>query len=276
MVSGFRTGTVVVAPATFATLPANPAKTELRLSENVAPAQIASMLGAVLPCWLSRLNRLILNGSQGVGLRLKHFAPFLLACSVACLCTFQVRAQSLPTASRGVIPSVFGGVTGAYTGLNGGRNLGLTAGFDLGFKPFFGLLPSAEVRGTYPVDNGSIVGEEHVEGGIRLQKRYGRVRPYVDFLFGRGELNYQHGGYPVPAQAFRYLQTTSNVISPGIGFEVDMTPRLALLLDGQGQIWHVPFDPSGSSADSGHIISYPGTIGVVYRFNWLDHGHPAP
>ena len=115
-----------------------------------------------------------------------------------------------------------------------------------------------------------------MEGGVRFQKRFGPVRPYFDFLYGRGELNYQSGGFVVPSQEFRYLQTTSNVASPGIGFEVDVSPRFAVLFDGQVQIWSVPFDPSRGSASSGHIISLPGTLGVVYRFNWLEHGHPAP
>lgn len=187
-----------------------------------------------------------------------------------------LRAQSLPTASRGFVPSAFAGITGTFTGLDGSRNLGLTAGVDVGFRPFFGLLPSIEGRGTYSVDNGSVVGEESAEGGLRVQKRFGPIRPYADFLFGRGELNYQNGGLAVPMQAFRYLQTTSNVISPGIGFEADVTEKFAVLFDGQFQIWNVPFDPSGKTSSGGHIYSFPGTIGVVYRFSWLQHGHPAP
>lgn len=186
------------------------------------------------------------------------------------------KAQSIPTADRGIVPSAFAGLTGTYTGLEGGRNLGITAGLDIGFRPLFRFLPSIEIRGTYPINNGSIVGEETVMGGVRMQKRLGRFRPYGAFLFGRGELNYQNGGYPVPMQAFKYLQTTSNVISPGLGVEMDVTPRIAVLLDGQLQIWNVPFDPSGQTANSGHLFSMPGTIGVVYRFNWLQHGHPAP
>ncbi len=209
-------------------------------------------------------------------MRLHRFASLLLSCALFCLPAPSAMAQSLPTASRGVVPSAFFGINGTYTGLYGGRNLGITAGVDLGFKPFFGILPSLELRGTYPVHNGSIVGEEHVEGGVRLQKRYRQFRPYVDFLYGRGELNYQNGGLAVPMQAFRYLQTTGNVISPGLGVEVDVTPQLALLLDGQALIWPVPFDPSGKTSNAGHITSYPVTIGVVYRFNWLQHGHPAP
>ena len=209
-------------------------------------------------------------------MRTNRFASFSLVCVFSCLTASFLTAQSIPTASRGVVPSVFVGLTGAYTGLYGSRNLGITAGLDIGFKPFYGLLPSIELRGTYPINSGSVVGEEHVEGGLRVQKRYGFVRPYVDFLYGRGELNYQNGGLAVPMQAFRYLQTTGDVISPGLGFEADISPKLALLFDGQGQIWQVPFDPSGATANAGHIFSKVGTLGVVYRFNWLQHGHPGP
>ena len=138
--------------------------------------------------------------------------------------------------------------------------------------------PQAGVSSHPPlaVDNGSIVGEEHAEGGLRLGKRYGSFRPYVDFLFGRGELNYQNGGLAVPMQAFRYIQTTSNVVSPGLGFEVDVSEQLAVRFDGQYQIWNVPFDPSGKTSNATHISSFPGTVAVVYRFSWLQHGHPAP
>lgn len=184
--------------------------------------------------------------------------------------------QSTATASRAFEPSVFLGLSGNYTGLNGGRNLGLTAGLDVGFHPFFGLLPSIEVRGTYPMASGQVAGEESVEAGLRVQKRFRRIRPYADFLFGRGQLNYQSGGYIVPLQDFRYLQSTTNILSPGIGFETDITQHFALLLDGQLQHWDVPFDPTGTSNGSGSIYSKIGTVGVVYRFGWLDHGHPAP
>lgn len=215
---------------------------------------------------------------QGVSLFVSRLSRFLFLPLLLCAVSNStaLRAQSIATASRGVVPSAFAGLTGTYTGLNGSRNLGFTAGLDIGFRPFFGLLPSVDLRGTYPLDNGQVVGEEDAEGGLRVQKRYGRFRPYADFLFGRGELNYQNGGLAVPMQAYRYVQTTSNVISPGLGLEADVSPHFAVLFDGQLKIWNVPFDPSGKTAGSGHIYSFPGTIGVVYRFNWLQHGHPAP
>ena len=186
------------------------------------------------------------------------------------------KAQGVPTASRRFEPSVFLGVTGTYTGLEGSRNAGITAGFDLGFHPFFGLLPALEIRGTYPMNSGAVVGEESFSGGLRVTKRIGRFRPYANFIFGRGQLNYQNGGYVVPSQNFEYIQSTSNILSPGLGIEVDFTPHLSLLLDGQYQHWTVPFTPDSNSTDSSSIYSKAGTIGAVYRFNWLQHGHPAP
>ena len=188
----------------------------------------------------------------------------------------KMSGQSTPTASRAVDPSAFVGMNGTYTGLNGGRDLGFTAGVDVGFHPFFGLMPAVEIRGTYPLDSGSIVGEKSFEGGLRIQKRIRRIRPYVDFLVGRGQLNYQNGGFIVLAQDFRYLQSTTNVFSPGFGFETDLTDHFALLLDGQYQHWDIPFTPVGASTASSSIYSKVGTIGVVYRFGWLVHGHPAP
>ena len=185
-------------------------------------------------------------------------------------------AQGTATASRALDPSAFLGITGDYTGLNGSRNLGLTAGIDVGFHPFFGFLPAVEIRGIYPADSGVVVGEESVEGGLRVQKRLRGIRPYADALFGRGQLNYQNGGYVVPAQNFSYLQSTSNLYSLGIGVEIDATEHFALLLDGQAQHWNLPFTPGSASIASSSIYSKVGTIGVVYRFGWLDHGHPAP
>ncbi len=185
-------------------------------------------------------------------------------------------AQSVATASRTFEPSAFVGITGTFTGLDGGRNAGITAGLDLGFHPFFGLLPAVEVRGTYPINSGSVVGQESVAAGLRVQKRYRGFRPYVDILFGRGQLNYQNGGYIVQAQDFRYLQSTTNIFSPGLGFEADVTQHFAVLFDGQLQHWDIPFTPNSTSTASSSILSSAGTIGVVYRFGWLQHGHPGP
>ena len=203
----------------------------------------------------------------------------MIACSIFAAVLFKapaVTAQSSATARRALEPSAFLGLTGDYTGLEGSRNLGITAGVDVGFHPFFGLLPAVEIRGIYPVDSGAVVGEESVEGGLRVQKRLRSIRPYADVLFGRGQLNYKNGGYVVPSQNFSYLQSTSNTYSLGVGLEIDATEHFALLLDGQAQHWDLPFTPDSASLAGSSKYSKVGTIGVVYRFGWLDHGHPAP
>ena len=100
-------------------------------------------------------------------------------------------AQAVPTASQTFQLSAFGGLTGVFTDLEGGHNLSLSAGVDLAFLSLHGFHPAAEVRGIYPVHTGPISSQKSLLGGIRVDHRYGFVRPYVDFLAGRGEIDYQ-------------------------------------------------------------------------------------
>ena len=197
----------------------------------------------------------------------------LLAC--CCTSSYMAGAQGIATASRTVVPSAFVGLTGTHTGLESARNLGVTAGLDVGFRSFYGLQPSIDLRGTYPLVNGQVAGEEDLLGGVRVGKPFRRFQPYGDVLFGRGALSYQNGGFVVPAQNFRYLRSTTNVLSLGVGVDVPVSPQFGLLVDGQLEHWNTPFDQYGS-ANSGHLWSAVGTVGLVYRFNWLVHGHPAP
>ncbi len=207
----------------------------------------------------------------------RPYCPALACCfTLGSLLPVAAAAQSSPTASRALEPSVFLGVSGVYTGLQTARNASITAGADIGFRRFFGVSPAIEFRGTYPIHSGQVAGEESVEGGLRVGKRYTHFRPYADLLFGRGQLNYQNGGYIVPSQSFRYLQSTTNVISPGIGVDLDVTEHYAVLVDGQFQHWNLPFSTGANPATPGSIDSKVLTIGVVYRFGWLEHGHPAP
>src|SRR4051812_42116445 len=66
-------------------------------------------------------------------------------------------AQGFSTASRQVAPSVFGGISSTSTGLNGSKNVGVTAGLNFGFHTMLRLAPSFEVRGTFPLSQGSVV-----------------------------------------------------------------------------------------------------------------------
>ncbi len=177
----------------------------------------------------------------------------LAACSLA-------RAQAIPAATRPFTLSAFGAATGTFTGLDGGKNLGITAGGDIGFKPFHLFYPSAEVRGTYPIDDGKVDAQKNILFGLKVERFYGRFRPYVDFLYGRDKIDYQNGGYPNPSGTLLYLDSISNIYSFGGGLDYTLTDHFALKIDGQFQHYGTPVTPSGS------IYSKPITIGVVYRF----------
>ncbi len=182
---------------------------------------------------------------------------FIFLCSIR-----QGYAQVSPTATQALALSAFGGGTGDYTGLQGGRNLSITAGADLEFRTrqFFQLQPALEVRGTYPVKSGQVDGQENILGGLRESWHYGRLRPYGDILVGAGRLTYVHG-IANPAHTLLYTQSTSLVISPGVGAELRLTDRFAV--EGDVQLQHY----SSPVSVSGHIYAKPITFAVVYHFD---------
>jgi opacity protein-like surface antigen len=188
-------------------------------------------------------------------------APFFLS-SVAA-------AQSAkPTADQDIQLSAFGAASADYTGLSGGRNLSVTAGIDLALAPWHGMRPTLELRGTYPMDKGEIVAQKDGLGGLRLDFLLGRrVHPYGDFLFGRGEMNYEEtcSTSNGPGNGYRfnntcYSVTTTYVYSPGAGFDYDLTNHIAIKVDGQYQQW------GAVPTASGKLYSTLGSIGLVYRF----------
>ncbi|MEZ2348080.1 hypothetical protein [Terriglobus sp. RCC_193] len=182
---------------------------------------------------------------------------------------FEAVAQAnQPTAVRTLVPSAFVMVGGTATGVagrsqasltDGGKNLTLTGGLDLGFHTFGHYLLAAEVRGSYPLDSGKIVGEKDILGGARLSYETGRLfRPYVDGLFGRGQMTYQNKGYAIGN--LLYTQTASNIYAAGGGVELDIAPWISLKADVQAKHWNTPVLQSGSTW-SGQV-----SIGAAYRF----------
>ena len=168
--------------------------------------------------------------------------------------------QALPTATQPLQLSVFGGFGGVFTGLRDSNNLDLLAGADLGLPPVHGFRPTVEVRGAYPVDGGSVDSQKSILGGIKTDFLLNRhLRPYADFLFGRGQINY-NGGYQFNNQI--YLLTTTNVYSFGGGFDYDLTEHFDVRVDGQFQKWG--YAPTAS----GNIYSKVGNAAIVYRFNF--------
>jgi len=194
---------------------------------------------------------------------LRLFAPVLLLASVVP----RASAQALYTATQTMSLSAWGGATGTFVNLPvGGRNIGISAGVDLRIWQYHGILPSVEIRGTYPFHKGGIASEENALVGIKLERQFGsRYHVYGDFLFGRGEINYQGRGYISPNGFFLYQQTYSNVLSPGVGVDIDLTHHYAFKAD--AQVWHqsVPVTASGT------LNSLALTVGAVYRF---DFNHP--
>jgi hypothetical protein len=180
--------------------------------------------------------------------------------------------QATPTASAGIGLSAFGGLSGVYTGISSspgvssGKNLSITAGIDVTFHPYFGLFPTAEVRGTYPVDSGKLDGQKNILVGPSISKHLGRLQPYGDVLFGRGLIVF-NPPYPNPAGTILYAQTASGVISPGAGVNLLLTRTLGAKADFQFQKYSSPVTTSGS------VYAKVFTLGVTYRPNLGGLGH---
>ena len=193
-------------------------------------------------------------------MRIGIFTTIALLCALGTASVAHAQADS--TDVRPLQFYAFGGPTGNFTGLAGGRNIGVTAGLDLGFGVFHGFLPTVEVRGTEPFDDGNVDSQKDVLGGLRIEKRYGPVHPYVDAMFGRGEITYSGSGYLDPAGTTEYQKTNSNLIAFGVGADIELTPVFSLKIDGQFVRYKVPVTTSGE------LYSKPITVGVVYRFGF--------
>jgi hypothetical protein len=179
-------------------------------------------------------------------------------------------AQATPAYVQPWELSAFGGVTGTYTGLSGGKNLGITAGVDLRAYTFRRYMFSGELRGTYPIDAGTIDSQKNALGGLKVGRDFGRIHPYADILAGRGLIDYQGTGYINPSQTLIYTSSPSTVISPGAGVDLDLEDQLALKLDAQFQHWDTPVTASGS------LYAKALTAGIVYRFDFNHHPHYGP
>ena len=190
------------------------------------------------------------------------FRALTLLCFALVPCA-HLHAQAMPAADKPFSFSAFAGATGTWTGLSGGKNIGITAGGDITFRPFHNFYPSVEVRGTYPVYDGTIDSQESIQFGGKAERFYGNFRPYADFFYGRGKIDYLHGGYPNPAGTLLYLDSISNIYAGGGGVDLTLTDHFALKIDGEYQHWASPVSPTGS------LNTAAVTVGVVYRIGSL-------
>lgn len=176
--------------------------------------------------------------------------------------TFLVRiasSQGLPTATQQLELSAFAAGTGTFTRLEGGKNLAITAGADLTLLQFRLFRPALEIRGTDPIDKGTISNQKSILGGLRVDHGFGRLRPYVDLLIGRGKIDYGEGGFVVGD--VNYISSTSTIYSPGVGLDCRAISNFDLKADLQYQHWDAPV------VSSGVIHPVALTLGLVYRFN---------
>ncbi len=199
--------------------------------------------------------------------------------------TAQAQAQAPATATQQLALSAFGGGSGTYTNILGGRNLAITAGGDLAFLTYRRYRPVLEVRASYPIHSGTIDAQKYFLGGLKVERQVGRLHPYVDFLVGRGQIDYQRGGLQIGSLLF--LSSTSTVFSPGLGLDYDVTPNWAIKGDFQYQFWDVPFAITSGQPDPPTFVFTPGrvfqaattgsihpkvlTVGAVYRFDFNHH-----
>jgi hypothetical protein len=190
-------------------------------------------------------------------LRLLKYSVATLAL-VGVLCG-RAYAQASPTATREVGLSAFGLVSGVHTGFDSSKNLSLTAGADLGFQPHCGLYPALEIRGTLPLASGDVASQKNFLAGLKLEKPYGRVTPYVNFLVGRTEFRYKTFPF-TPDFSSYYVQSTSNLFSPGGGVDFSISDQLSFKLDAQVGLYSSPVTVSGRGVQSSV------SVGLNYRF----------
>jgi hypothetical protein len=176
-------------------------------------------------------------------------------------------AQSTPTATQQLQLSAFVGGTGTFTNLAGGKNLDITAGADITVLTFSRFRPAAEIRGSYPIDEGTISSQKNFLLGPKFEYPIGRLHPYVNFLIGRGGIDYIRGGYIFGN--VRYLSSNTLVLSPGVGLDYNLTHQLAVKVDFQYQHWNIPAVASGS------INPKATTLAAVYVFDFNPRHHHA-
>ncbi len=188
-------------------------------------------------------------------------AAALLFVFAARFSAVKAHAQAEVTAARAISFTLFAGATGTRTGFGNTRNLSVTAGCDLDFQPANRLAFSLELRGTYPVDRGSLVAQKNILIGPRVRYQYRRFEPYANVLVGRGSLDFGPDGYLDPNHRLTYYTITDgNVFVGGGGLRYRMSDEWRVVVDLQEQRYATPV------AASGHVMATAGTIGLAYTF----------
>jgi hypothetical protein len=169
-------------------------------------------------------------------------------------------AQSIPTATQVFQLSAFLASTRTSTDLDGGSNVDITSGADLILLVFRDIDTTVELRGTYPFQSAPVSSQKNILIGPKIGGPIKKVRPYVDFLSGRGRVTYLNGGYIFGN--FKYIRSDSEVLSPGAGVDLNLTHRTSLKVDFQYQYWETP------ATISQRINPRALSFGGVYNFDF--------
>ncbi len=157
-------------------------------------------------------------------------------------------AQNIPAAKRSVSISAFGGYSHLSPDYGPYDNTGFMVGADVG-HPFHRIMTSVEVRVMHA--NGEGVGETNYLGGLKVEKSFGRLTPYADFLVGYGIFKFTH-----PTSS--YTQDNSVTFGYGGGGDFYVGHNFSVKGDFQLQRWQLgdannPMEPMTVS------------VGVSYR-----------
>jgi hypothetical protein len=169
-------------------------------------------------------------------------------------------AQSIPTATQRLQLSTFLVATETSAALQGAKSFAITSGTDLTVLTLRYFNTGVEFRGSFPIQSGSVIKQKSFLVGPKIDFPKHRIRPYVDFLVGRGRINYLDGGYVFGT--VKYIRSDSPVLSPGIGCDIYATHRVAMKLDIQYQSWDTP------ASSSGWITPTSVSVGGTYNFDF--------
>ncbi len=157
----------------------------------------------------------------------------------ACCCVGAAHGQAEPTAVRKAGISIFGGVSVVKPRYSGDTNYGAVLGADF-TRYYRRFAPSLEVR--YTDTSGGTVGESTLQGGLKVEKDFGRYRPYGEVAVGYGSITFQH---PVIYSSGPYSSDNSFVYAGGGGLDYRITSTVALKGDLQVQSWKLGTEISG-------------------------------
>jgi hypothetical protein len=168
-------------------------------------------------------------------------------------------AQSLPTATKTAEINAFGGYTASSPDFNNFAKEGLLLGGNFTIYPFRYFDPSLEIRFTYA--RSSSISEHSFLVGPRIQKDYGKLHPYADFLFGDGRIAYH------PVLVPKDPSDGGLALSFGGGLEYDIVHHISLKVDVQEQSFNLGqnfvFKPDGSAYT---LTPRTYSVGATYHF----------